>query len=98
MLTERGAAVWDTAVQYHLVHAIALLACGLLRELPGASGRALEVAGWSFVVGVLLFSGSLYLLALGGPTLLGPVTPLGGVAFIIGWLALVVAAISRAEK
>ncbi len=46
------------------------------------------MAGWSFAAGVLLFSGSLYVLALGGPRWLGPVTPLGGLAFIAGWLAL----------
>ncbi len=49
---------------------------------------SLRVAGWAFGLGILLFSGSLYGLALGGPRLLGPVTPLGGVSFIVGWIAL----------
>jgi uncharacterized membrane protein YgdD (TMEM256/DUF423 family) len=87
-----GLAVWQTAVQYHLVHALALLAVGLwLRladPLPALPAWPLVLAGWSFAVGVLLFSGSLYALALGGPRALGPVTPLGGAALIAGWLAL----------
>jgi uncharacterized membrane protein YgdD (TMEM256/DUF423 family) len=62
--------------------------------LPGIAGLvALTTAGWRFLVGVLAFSGSLYLLALGGPRWLGPVTPLGGLAFVTGWLALLVAAL-----
>lgn len=95
--TQLGAAIdtWQTAVLYHLVHALALLLVGLwLRFAAGAgTGGPLLVAGWSFVLGVLLFSGSLYALALGGPRMLGPVTPLGGAAFIIGWLALLWAGI-----
>lgn len=70
---------WKTAVLYHLVHAVALLA--LARGTGGQDGRI--AALW--VAGVVLFSGSLYWLALGGPRFLGPVTPLGGVAFLIGW-------------
>lgn len=84
-------ATWDTAVLYQLVHGLALLLVALIARtstLPGVS-----VAMWSFAIGVLLFSGSLYVLALGGPRWLGPVTPLGGVAFIVGWLAIVVAAV-----
>ncbi len=87
--------VWHTAVSYQLIHTLALLAVGLWLRL-GAMDQppraALAVSGWSFVLGVLLFSGSLYALALGGPRVLGPVTPLGGAAFIVGWLALLWAA------
>jgi uncharacterized membrane protein YgdD (TMEM256/DUF423 family) len=85
-LTPKAAATWDTAVQYQLVHALALCLVGGL--MNGRSGTMLRVAGWSFGIGVLLFSGSLYLLSLGGPRLLGPVTPIGGAAFILGWIAL----------
>ncbi|MGI9325297.1 MAG: DUF423 domain-containing protein [Pseudomonadales bacterium] len=53
--------------------------------------RALKIAGLALVLGIILFSGSLYLLALGGPTLLGPVTPIGGLSFMVGWLAIIVA-------
>lgn len=69
---------WDTAVLYHLVHAVAVLALGL----SGWSGR---LVGWFWLAGIVLFSGSLYALSLGGPGWLGPVTPLGGLAFILGW-------------
>lgn len=88
---------WQTAVLYHLLHALALLMVGVWLRAADAAGAepasgALTIAGWSFVTGVLLFSGSLYWLALGGPRLLGPVTPLGGVALMVGWLALLWAA------
>jgi uncharacterized membrane protein YgdD (TMEM256/DUF423 family) len=63
--------------------------------MEGARSAALRVAGWAFGAGVVLFSGSLYLLALDGPRILGPVTPIGGVCFIIGWIALAVSALDR---
>jgi uncharacterized membrane protein YgdD (TMEM256/DUF423 family) len=76
---------WKTAVLYHLVHAVALLALAGWRDAhAGPSGKV--AALWTG--GVVLFSGSLYWLALGGPKLLGPVTPLGGVAFLAGWALL----------
>ena len=79
-----GLATWQTAVEYHLIHAVALLALVLWN---GATGRPIQPAAASFAVGIVLFSGSLYALALGGPRWLGPVTPLGGLAFLVGWLA-----------
>jgi uncharacterized membrane protein YgdD (TMEM256/DUF423 family) len=85
------AATFETAVRYHVYHALALVAVGLLGLHAGRS-TALEVAGWSFLVGMLLFSGSLYGLSLSGPRWLGAITPLGGVAFIAGWIALALAA------
>jgi uncharacterized membrane protein YgdD (TMEM256/DUF423 family) len=79
--------VWNTAVQYHFWHALALLAIGLVAiHLPDS--LALRWAGWLMLAGILLFSGSLYALALTGVRGLGAVTPFGGVAFIAGWLAL----------
>lgn len=76
--------VWQTAVQYHGWHALALVAAGLLLlHRPEAS--AIAIAAWLFVAGVVLFCGSLYLLALTGTRALGAVTPLGGVAFLAGW-------------
>jgi uncharacterized membrane protein YgdD (TMEM256/DUF423 family) len=84
-LTPELAAVWQTAVQYHFWHAIALLAVGLAAvHLESGWVRA---AGWLFLVGVALFSGSLYALVLGAPRAMGRVTPLGGAAFLCGWLA-----------
>jgi len=77
-----GTAAWQTAVLYHLWHAVALLALAGWRDGHGGPSRAIA---WCWVAGVGLFSGSLYLLALGGPPWLGPVTPLGGLAFLAGW-------------
>lgn len=78
--------VWQTAVQYHAWHALGLAGAGLyLMHRPEA-----YLAGWSawlFVAGIILFSGSLYALALTGTRALGAITPIGGVAFIAGWLA-----------
>lgn len=82
--------IWDTGVRYQMFHAIALLAVALLARRE-ASGL-LAVAGWSFVGGTLVFSGSLYALTLTGMRWLGAVTPIGGVAFLVGWAALAVAA------
>jgi uncharacterized membrane protein YgdD (TMEM256/DUF423 family) len=83
---------FETGVTYQFFHSIALCALALwCRQLVRAPeiGDAAAVAGFAFVVGILCFSGSLYALALGAPRWLGPVTPLGGLAFICGWAALV---------
>ena len=82
---------WETAVLYQLVHAAALLllAVGIVRGSVDAPW--LVGAGWSWVAGIVLFSGSLYALALGAPRVVGPLTPLGGTALVVGWLCLVVA-------
>jgi len=77
LATNGTMATWQTAVLYHLVHVVALVA------LPGGPW-----VGRCWMAGVVLFSGSLYWLALGGPKILGPVTPLGGVAFLLGWALL----------
>lgn len=89
--------VWRTGVQYHLTHALALLMVGLLAgRLP--NGKQVRLVGWLFTVGILVFGGSLYALALtslsaGGPVrVLGAITPLGGVCFLLGWALLAVAA------
>ncbi|MEH6351157.1 MULTISPECIES: DUF423 domain-containing protein [unclassified Pseudomonas] len=83
-------AIFHTGVTYQLVHTLALLGVALLAtHIPG---RIVTWAGVSFVVGILLFSGSLYLLTLTGISKLGIITPFGGVAFLIGWLCLGLAA------
>jgi uncharacterized membrane protein YgdD (TMEM256/DUF423 family) len=93
-LTPDMTVVWQTAVQYHAWHALAVLVVGvLLLQWPGQ--RAVEVAGWLFVAGIVLFSGSLYAMALTGVRGLGAVTPFGGVAYLAGWAALVWAAATR---
>lgn len=82
--------VFETAARYQIYHALALLAVAWMEaRWPGAGAG---VAGWLFVVGTILFSGSLYALALTGIRGLGAVTPLGGLAFLAGWLALAWAA------
>lgn len=81
---------FKTAAEYQMYHALGLLAVGLL-SLKGRR-RSLEVAGWSFLIGILLFSGSLYLLVMTGVFKLGAVTPFGGVSFIVGWVALLIGA------
>lgn len=74
---------WKTAVLYHLVHAVALLAlAGWQHGSPQRLGRV----GAMWLLGVVMFSGSLYWLALGGPRFLGPITPIGGIFLLVGWL------------
>jgi len=83
-------AVFEVGVRYHLVHALALLAVAwACTRWPGSLANA---SGWSFVAGTVLFSGSLYLLALTGIRAFGAVTPVGGVLFLAGWLLLAAAA------
>ncbi|MGK0440240.1 MAG: uncharacterized membrane protein YgdD (TMEM256/DUF423 family) [Pseudohongiellaceae bacterium] len=80
-------AVYQTAVQYHFYHVLALmLTAMLLMQWPDA--RWLKISGYSFTVGLIIFCGSLYVLAFSGIRWLGAITPIGGVAFMIGWLAL----------
>ncbi|SEQ53917.1 Uncharacterized membrane protein YgdD, TMEM256/DUF423 family [Solimonas aquatica] len=78
--------IWHTAVEYQFYHALALLAVGILAQRTATPG--LGVATICFALGVLLFSGSLYALALSGVRGLGAITPLGGLLFLCGWLAL----------
>lgn len=87
----RRLAIYGTATTYQMYHALALLAVGLL-AMSGRSGTTVSVAGWGFLVGTLVFSGSLYALALSGERRLGMITPFGGLAFLVGWTALAIAA------
>ncbi len=83
-------AVFEVGVRYQMYHALALLAVAwAYARWPGT---AMIVAGWLFVLGTVIFSGTLYLLALTGQKWLGAITPLGGVAFILGWIVLAWAA------
>lgn len=84
-------AVWHTAVEYQMFHALALLGVGILMEVRPLPGQG--VAAACLALGVLVFSGSLYLLVLSGVRALGVVTPVGGVLLIAGWIALLVGAI-----
>lgn len=83
-LDEAALKVFETGARYHMYHALAMVLAGVLvAKLPGAN-----MAGWIFQLGILLFAGSLYVLALTGTKGFGAVTPFGGVAFIVGWLWL----------
>ena len=83
ILSEKMMTVFETGVRYHLVHALAMLIAGL--SAHWFSHRIFVWAGWSFLLGLLLFSGSLYTLALSDIRGLGILTPFGGLAFLIGW-------------
>src|SRR5690242_75923 len=83
--------LWQTGVEYQVWHALGLLATGLLMLKMPTVGALRHVA-WMFVIGIVLFSGSLYGLALGAPRELGVVTPFGGIAFIAAWIVLSITA------
>ena len=87
-------AVFETAVRYQMYHVVALLITAAVMARVG-DARLLAIAGWSFITGVVLFSGSLYALALTGISGLGAITPLGGLAFLVGWACLAVFAAAR---
>ena len=85
-LEPRDLEIFETGVRYHMIHAVALIgAAWVASRWPGT---AATLAGWLFIGGTVVFSGSLYLLVLTGPRWLGAVTPLGGLALLGGWLSL----------
>jgi uncharacterized membrane protein YgdD (TMEM256/DUF423 family) len=84
-------AVYKTAVEYQFVHTLALLLVGVLLQ-QWSKSFALHVSALSFTVGIIIFSGSLYILSLSGVRWLGAITPIGGLAFLIGWISLFIAA------
>ncbi|MGA6120299.1 DUF423 domain-containing protein [Sphingobacterium anhuiense] len=97
-ISEQHIETWKTANQYHFYHTLALL---FLSTFSRAKTASIRVSFIAFIIGLLFFSGSLYLLSVreftgfGNPAILGPITPLGGVAFIVGWAALFVAALKN---
>jgi uncharacterized membrane protein YgdD (TMEM256/DUF423 family) len=93
-LSDRALEIFDTATRYQMYHALALLLVALLLSRAADAQTFFAVAGWAFIVGTVVFSGSLYALSLSGIKWLGAITPLGGVAFILGWGCLAVAAFS----
>lgn len=85
--------IWETGAHYHLIHALALIATAwAIQRFPGGLSVA---AGWCFLLGIVIFSGSLYTLAFTGMRWLGAITPIGGVLFIVGWVLLALAAFKR---
>ncbi|MBD2194981.1 MULTISPECIES: DUF423 domain-containing protein [Calothrix] len=91
-ISERSLEIFDTGARYQMYHAIALLLVGLLLSRTESPPSTLIVSGWLFIVGIAIFSGSLYALSLTGIKSLGAIAPLGGAAFIAGWGALAFAA------
>lgn len=85
-LTPDLLAIFETGARYNVYHALALIAVGLIASRW--PGRAVNAAGWCFLIGTLIFSGSLYALALTGERRLGAITPIGGLLFLAGWLCL----------
>ena len=82
--------VFETGLRYHMYHALALVALGLAHARSAAA--LWNVAGWLFLAGIVVFSGSLYAMTLTGARWLGAITPLGGLAFLLGWAAAAFAA------
>ena len=87
ILDEYGKSIYNKAVLYHMFHSIALLILGIINKIQPAI--PLSIVGWSFLFGIILFSGSLYVIAITDIKQLGMITPIGGVLFIIGWVVLV---------
>ena len=85
-LDARALEVFETGARYHMYHAFALVLVGVIAATSAARGS--QTAGWLFQIGIVLFSGSLYALALTGTKGLGAITPIGGLAFLAGWLWL----------
>ena len=96
-LSERSLEIFETGARYQMYHALALVLVALLIRISGEqfSQPALIAAGWNFIIGILIFSGSLYALSLTGIKTIGAITPLGGAAFIAGWGALAIAALNN---
>ena len=98
ILDAQQLALFETAARYQMYHALALLIIGIMASLQQFSRTLLKLAAFAFILGIFLFCGSLYLLALSGITWLGAITPLGGTAFLAGWLAMMVAALKPAAN
>jgi uncharacterized membrane protein YgdD (TMEM256/DUF423 family) len=86
ILDEYGKSIYEKAVLYQMFHTVALFAVGMIQRFDRET--SLSIAGWGFLAGIILFSGSLYLLATTGIKWLGAITPIGGVAFLFGWFSL----------
>lgn len=88
--------VYETGVHYHFIHALAILAVAAL--FPRLRPKLAMASGWLFGIGIVIFSGSLYVLAITGVKILGAITPIGGLCFIAGWITLILAARPEGSK
>ncbi|NJL81266.1 MAG: DUF423 domain-containing protein [Richelia sp. RM2_1_2] len=91
-LSDRALEIFEVGARYQMYHALALLLVAILLNQSKSLSPSLIVSGWLFIIGILIFSGSLYALSLSDIKILGAITPIGGVAFIAGWCALAIAA------
>ncbi|PYF04016.1 DUF423 domain-containing protein [Ureibacillus chungkukjangi] len=91
VLDDYSTGIWETAVQYQMFHALAIVAIGILMS-PKLFGsiKLLKIAAICMNLGIVFFSGSLYILALSGISILGAITPIGGVLFLVGWILIIV--------
>ena len=89
-LTVKALEIWETATKYQMYHALALILVALLLTRTEIASTSLNIAGWAFIIGIVLFSGSLYALSLTSIKWLGAITPLGGLALIIGWICIAI--------
>lgn len=88
-LTPRDMEIFETAVRYQMFHALAIILMGLFQRMEVGNIRLLDWSPWAFGSGILLFSGSLYIMVLTGKRWLGAITPLGGLLFLAGWFIFV---------
>lgn len=90
MLTDEMLDIFDTGIKYHFYHAVGLLVIGLVAQYMSES-LLLQWSGWMMIAGILVFSGSLYILSIAGIRWMGAITPIGGLCFIISWILLALA-------
>ncbi|MFD1135688.1 MULTISPECIES: DUF423 domain-containing protein [Paenibacillus] len=94
IIGEERLTTYETGVQYHMMHALGILLIALLANSFGPK-KALDWAARLLLIGIILFSGSLYVLSMTGIGILGAITPLGGICFIIGWILVVVSVLKK---
>jgi uncharacterized membrane protein YgdD (TMEM256/DUF423 family) len=91
-VSEKMMQIWNTGAHYHIIHGLALIAVGLMLAKTDGNATLLTVAGWLLFAGIVFFSGSLYALVLTNVKILGAITPIGGVSFIVGWVLVAISA------
>jgi uncharacterized membrane protein YgdD (TMEM256/DUF423 family) len=94
-LSEYSLSIYEKAVFYHFIHALGLLIVALLAKTGAVSLTSAERVGWLLSIGIVIFSGSLYALAISGVRVLGAITPIGGVAFIAAWALLAYSSVTK---